>query len=154
MTRKVLWIILGSVLSLALAVITPAVWADEWDQASQITFNQSVRIPGNVVLPAGTYWFRVSPNINPNLVRIFNAHRTQLLATVMTISATVTKPTDNGELKFAKQPGNQPITLISWFYPGRMTGHEFLYSSRREKKLSEDPQITVMIKPTQQVQVG
>ncbi len=37
-------------------IMLPAARADDHDQASKLTFNQSVQIPGQV-LPAGTYWF-------------------------------------------------------------------------------------------------
>ena len=43
-------------LVLASLIMLPVAHADEWDQASQLTFSQSVQIPGRV-LPAGTYWF-------------------------------------------------------------------------------------------------
>jgi len=49
-TRKAISI-LG--LLLAFAIILPAARADEYDQASQLTFSQPVQIPGHV-LPAGT----------------------------------------------------------------------------------------------------
>jgi hypothetical protein len=55
-TRKA-FITLG--LLLALVMMLPYARASERDQATAITFNQSVQIPGRV-LPAGTYWFVVS----------------------------------------------------------------------------------------------
>ena len=48
-----------AVLVLALASTVTALSnarASEWDQATKVTFKQSIQIPGKV-LPAGTYWF-------------------------------------------------------------------------------------------------
>ena len=54
MTTKKLFITLG--LALASVVVLPTARADEYDQASKLTFNKSIQIPGHV-MPAGTYWF-------------------------------------------------------------------------------------------------
>jgi hypothetical protein len=52
---------IGRALSVAfaLAILTPAARASVRDQATRITFNQPVRVPGKI-LPAGTYWFVLS----------------------------------------------------------------------------------------------
>jgi hypothetical protein len=75
--------------------------------------------------------------------------RTQVLATMNTISTVRPEMTDHGELAFAEQPGKQPIALISWFYPNRLGGHEFVYSLREEERLSKNERITVMAKPVE-----
>jgi hypothetical protein len=72
-------------LSLVLAslVMLPVAHADEWDQASKLTFSQSVQIPGRV-LPAGTYWFILADSIaDRNIVQIFNSDRSMLYATIL-----------------------------------------------------------------------
>jgi hypothetical protein len=146
MTRKALWIIFGAVLSLAFVLTVPTARADEWDQASKLTFNQPVEIPGNMVLPTGSYWFVLSRDAvsEPNLVKIFNADRTHLIATIQSVPTSRMETTDHDQLTFAKQAKGQPVALLSWFYADRQTGHEFIYPSREEAKLSENEQITVM----------
>lgn len=146
MNRKALYIGLGFVLIFALAMISPAARADEEDQASQFTFNQPVELPGNVVLGAGTYWFAVAEDgISPgDTVQIFNADRTRIVATIKAIVAIRSETSGHSELTFAEQRRNQPIALMSWFYPDRLTGHEFVYSPRENSKLAKSEQITVM----------
>ena len=79
-TRKA-FITLG--LLLAFVMMLPSARASERDQATEITFNQSVQIPGHV-LPAGTYWFVVSEaNTSRNIGEIFNSDRSMLFATVL-----------------------------------------------------------------------
>jgi hypothetical protein len=155
MSRKVLHTICGLGLLFTLVVFAPAARASDWDQATQLTFNRPVDIPGHVALGAGTYWFTVPQGINaPNVVHIFNADRTKLIATVETIPTIAPKDTDDTELTFAEQSQRQPMALISWFYPGRAAGHEFLYSPREEARLSENEQITVIAQPASLVQAG
>jgi hypothetical protein len=156
MTRKALCISFGVVLAFALVVFAPAARASEWDQATQLTFNQSVEVPGNVVLPAGTYWFVLTDDAitAPDLVQIFNLDRTQVLASIQTIPTIRPGATDHSELTFAEQSQKQPIALISWFYPGRVTGHEFVYAPREEARLSESEQITVMAQSAPLVEIS
>jgi len=64
MNRKALGTIIGCVLALALVAFVPHARADERDQAPQLTFNEPVELPGNHVLPAGTYWFVAPDSVN------------------------------------------------------------------------------------------
>jgi hypothetical protein len=147
MNRKALYISLGIVLAFTLAVIAPAARADESNQASQFTFNQPVEVPGNVILPAGTYWFVLMDRAIslPDTVQIFNLDRTQVIATLDAIPILRSETTNHSELTFAEQSQKRPIALLDWFYPDRLTGHEFVYANRDETRLSTSEQITVMV---------
>jgi hypothetical protein len=129
---------------LAFLIMLPVARASEEDQATMLTFNTAVQIPGRV-LPAGTYWF-ITPEINtaPYVVQIFNADRSTLYATISTISAERLKPTDNTAITFADRGPMQPETIVSWFYPGKDFGHEFVYSNSEEQKLAQVKHYTVM----------
>jgi hypothetical protein len=143
MIGKALGTIIGGVLALALIAFVPHARADERNQASQLTFNQPVELPENHVLPAGTYWFVAPDDVNSGQsVEIYNADRTQLLATVETITTQRSDISDDTQLTFGRV-SNRPLMLISWFYPGRLLGHEFVYSPQQESLLSEGSQITV-----------
>jgi len=124
-------------LLLAFAIILPAARADEYDQASQLTFSQPVQIPGRV-LPAGTYWFVLADTsiANRNIIHIFNSDRSTLYATVSTITAERAQSSDHTALTFAERDSTQPSAILDWFYPGRKTGHEFLYAAQNEKELA------------------
>src|SRR5579864_3110804 len=103
--RKVISI-LG--LLLAFAIILPVARADEFDQATKLTFNQSVQIPGRV-LPAGTYWFVLANTSisNRNIVQIFNSDRSTLCATVSTITIQRPRGFDHTALTFAERDSMQ-----------------------------------------------
>jgi hypothetical protein len=120
-----------------------AAHADESDQATKITFSQPVQIPGQV-LPAGTYLFKLEDsNSSQNLVQIFNADRTVLYATLQTVATERREPTGYTVLILAEQGAGQPDVLVKWFYPGRETGNEFVYSTEKEKDLGQDRQQTI-----------
>lgn len=155
MIRKALGTLTGGVLALALVAFVPNARADETNKATQLTFNQPVELPGNVVLPTGTYWFVVPLNVKGGqIVQVFSADRTKLLDTVETISQDRQNVTDNTQLTFGRISNRQPVMLMSWFYPGRTIGNQFLYSPKRESQLSEGRQITVMARSGAVVSVG
>jgi hypothetical protein len=132
-------------LLLAFAIILPAARADEYDQASQLTFSQPVQIPGRV-LPAGTYWFVLADVsiANRNIIHIFNSDRSTLYATVSTITAERAQSSDRTALTFAERDSTQPSAILDWFYPGRKTGHEFVYPAQDEKELASAKHQTVV----------
>ena len=142
MNTKKMFITLG--LALTLLTILPFARADEWNQASRLSFNQSVQIPGRV-LPAGTYWFVLADSgSDRNIVRIFNSDRTTLYATVLTISASRLEPTDHTAITFAQQDSMPANAIVTWFYPGFNSGQEFLYSKSENQALARAKHQTVM----------
>src|ERR1700738_2001165 len=121
-----------------------AAHADESDQATTITFSDPIQIPGQV-LPAGTYLFKLAnSDSDRNIVQVFNADRTVLYATLQTIATERQEPTDDTAVTFAEQGAGKPEVLLKWFYPGRETGNEFLYSKEKEKELAQDRQQTIV----------
>lgn len=125
-------------LVLALGILVPATRASERDQATQLTFTQSVQIPGNVVLPPGTYWFTiVDSQTNRNIVKVFDISW-QPITTTIAVSTELARPSDNTLLTFAQRSADQPSVLLEWFYPGNTTGHEFVYGGREGLALSEE----------------
>jgi hypothetical protein len=38
----------------------------------------------------------------------------------------------------------KPQAIMSWFYPGRAEGHEFLYPKQLQKELAKDKQVTIV----------
>jgi hypothetical protein len=140
-TRKAIGI-LG--LLLAFAIIQPTARADEYDQASQLNFSQPVQIPGHV-LPAGTYWFELANTQYPrNIVNIYSSDRSTLYATVITINTESLTAPDKTTITFAEREPTQPQTLVSWFYPGDSTGHQFVYSPTEEHELAQVKHYTIM----------
>lgn len=137
------YIIAGLLIAFMLFVEIAA-HADAWDYATELTFSESIQIPGRV-LPAGTYLFRIAnPDTGRNIVQVFNAEGTVLYATLQTVSAERPEPTGKTAVTLAEGSG-EPDALLKWFYPGSLTGNEFLYSTQKEKELAQDKVQAVMV---------
>lgn len=111
--------------------------ADEHNEATKMTFNEPVEIPGHV-LDAGTYWFTLlDTEADRNVVQVWNADRTQLVATVLTLPDYRFTPTGKSVVNFEETPRDQPEAIQAWFYPGENYGHEFVYPKTRATALAQ-----------------
>jgi len=136
------YIVVGMIIALAF-FFEIAAHADVLDQATKISFSEPIQIPGQI-LPAGTYWFRVvDSNSDQNLVQVFSADQTVLYATLETVPTQRREPTGFTTVSLAEQGSGKPVVLLKWFYPGNLTGHEFVYSQQQEKELAQDMQRTI-----------
>jgi len=143
--RKLLAVVFSIIL--ACMVFLPAAVAGEWNQATKMNFSEPVEIPG-MVLPAGTYWFVLADSQgDQQIVQVFSADRKTIYATEQTAAAERLHATSRVELKFAERPHQQPEALLQWYYPGRLTGQEFLYSQKTEKSLMRDARQDVLASP-------
>jgi hypothetical protein len=136
------YIAVGMIVAFAL-FFEIAAHADLGDQATEITFNQPIQVPGQV-LPAGTYLFKLLNGDNLDVVQIFNSDRTHLYATLETIPSETRKVPDDTTVTLVEQGAGQPDVLLTWFYPGNETGHEFIYSNQLEKQIAQDKQQNVV----------
>jgi Protein of unknown function (DUF2911) len=128
---------------LAVVIVMPVAHADQNNQETTVTFSQPVQIPGRV-LPAGTYVFVLPYEGNDHFqVRVFNADHSKLIATLFTVDTERSKPADNTVFGFAERGSAQPEAIVTWFYPGETTGHEFLYPKQEEKELASAKQVTI-----------
>lgn len=121
--------------------------ADEANQSTKLTFSNPVEIPGQF-LPAGTYLFKLADQNDLNLVRIYSADGSRLVATLETIPTERAKATEETVVTFAKQQDGRPDALMSWYYPGTTTGHEFVYPVQEDQQLAQDRQLTLVGKET------
>jgi hypothetical protein len=118
--------------------------ADEDNQLTKLSFSEAVQVPGRI-LPAGTYQFVLaSIGANRDIVWIFNADHTHLVATVQTVPTERARESGGTSITLAQRPGGQPDALVRWFYPGMSTGHEFLYPRQEEKELTQDAKETLV----------
>lgn len=130
-----LYIVIGLILAFGLFFELSA-HADESNEQTTITFSKPVQIPGQV-LPAGTYRFKlVLPNQDQSVVNIFNADGTVLYATLQTVAAEREDVSGDTVITLAAPGTGEPDLLVKWFYPGRTTGHQFVYSSQQQQEIA------------------
>jgi len=140
MRIRKLYIVLGMLLAFGV-FFEVAAHADEANEATTITFSAPIQLPGRV-LPAGTYLFQqAEPNDNLNLVQIFNADHSVLYATLQTVPTERTDSTAHTAITLAEPASGNPV-LVKWFYPGRLTGHEFVYPKAEEQNIAQARQET------------
>lgn len=138
------------------------------NQATEMTFQDSVRIPGRV-LPPGTYWFTVmdeGEGGGTNRVQVKDANG-RVITTMLTQTADqaqfgqevtaqgVKWPTGKVVLRIAGDKNtNEPLTLLDWYYPGNTAGHRFVYSNKEQKRLDEEQHATMAFNPGDKITVG
>ena len=107
------------------AVLSPVLQASEWDKKTTVTINAPIEVRG-IVLTPGTYVFRLlDSNADRNIVQIFNADETHLVATVLAVPSSRIEPVSGSLFTLSESPAGQPRALHTWFYPGNSDGLEF-----------------------------
>jgi hypothetical protein len=124
--------------------------ADEANKLTYFTFSAPVELPGNKVLPAGTYAFKLLDNAaDRNVVQIFNKDLTMLYATVLTISDYRPQPPDKPIIKFSETSQGGPEAIKEWFYPGDTYGQEFVYPKSRATEIAKESHQSVPSMPSE-----
>jgi len=132
------------------ALLSSSALADEQNKKTVITFSGPVEIPGVHlkdwgVLPAGTYVFKIMNSASDrHIVQIFNEDETKVYATVLAIPNYRLKATDKTVMTFRERPAGQPEALRAWFYPGRLSGEEFVYPKAKAMELAKSTNVPVL----------
>jgi len=134
-------------LLLAASAIVPVARADEADQETIFTFQQPVRIPGHVLHPGKYIFVRIDGGNTSdlNLIQIFDANRTKLIATIQTASTERMDAYDKTVLTFDFRKNGRPPLLVAWYYPGDLIGHEFIYSKKVERQVARADEVTFAV---------
>jgi LPXTG-motif cell wall-anchored protein len=133
----------------AIALMCPQARADEWNKKTIFTFNQPVEIPG-IVLPAGTYVFKLADSIaDRNIVQVFNKDENHLYGTFLAIPDYRMKTPDKPIITFEERAAGAPEAVRAWFYPGDNYGNEFVYPKARAVELAHVTHQAVPSMPTE-----
>jgi hypothetical protein len=151
-----------SSLLLGMLLSVPSLRVGESDQLTkfQFTFAKPMQVPGQVLQP-GTYWFEIKDaqgaqnDEEKNIIAVYNQDKSKHIADIpacpiqrkSTGYGTAPAPdAENIELQIAPGTGNEPATLLAWFYPGTFTGHQFVYPDRVQSRLDEEHSQKVTLK--------
>jgi hypothetical protein len=136
MTRTKLFLAcaLAAVVSIA---GTSASAQEPTNQLTYFTFSAPFELPGGKVLPAGKYVFRIldSPS-NRHTVQVLSEDQTQMHATLLAIPAQRQNPANEPEVRFMEAEANAAPAIRTWWYPGRVIGHEFIYPKDHARRLA------------------
>jgi hypothetical protein len=75
-------------------------------------------------------------------VQIFNADGMSSPCHRSTIPVERARETDGTSITLAQRPDGKPDAILTWFYPGTDTGHQFVYSKPEETELTQDARQT------------
>jgi len=106
----------------------PLTHGDEWNLATRFTVNQPFQVPGMVLEPNTRYVIRLydSP-AERHVVQVYNDDQSKLLTMFMGISDERMQAADKTVFTFIETAPGHPLPIKEWFYPGRLTGLEFIY---------------------------
>jgi len=122
----------------ALVFVAPATMhSDEWNLTTRFTINHAFEVPGLVLQPNTRYVIRLydSP-AERHVVQIFNSDQTKLLTTFMAVSDQRPEPADHTVFTFIETAPGYPLPMKEWFYPGRITGLEFIYPKKQAMEIA------------------
>jgi len=118
---------LGLAVLLGSVAMSPLAKADEWNHETTVTLSGPVEVPGRV-LPAGEYVFKLADSqTDRNIVQIFNEDQTHIIATVLTVPAQRTEPTNDTVITLQERSNGSPEALGTWYFAGQLDGVQFLY---------------------------
>ena len=101
--------------------------ADEWDKRTILTVNQPIQVKDTLLEP-GQYVFKLlNSAADRNIVQIFNADQSHILATILAIPNYRLEPAGDSRFQFWETPPGYAKALRAWFYPGDNFGQEFPY---------------------------
>lgn len=115
------------IMGLALLLLASTVFAGDWNRATTAIFNRPVQIPGQV-LPAGIYVFKIADIPGErNVVQIWNADETVLVATVMGWPEYSRQTPSRNVFVLEEREKGAPQALTAWFHEANSSGEKFIY---------------------------
>lgn len=136
MTRTKLFLA-GALALLVSFAATPATAQTPINQLTYFTFSAPFELPGGKVLPAGKYTFKILDSAsNRHVVQIMGEDQQTLHAIILAIPAERMEPSEEPEIRFMEAAAEAPPAVRTWFYPGRVIGHEFVYPREQARRLA------------------
>jgi hypothetical protein len=122
---------------LCFAMAAPSLYADEWNQRTNFTFNEPVEVPGHVLNP-GTYVFKLANTQGDrDVVQIYTKNMKSMVGTFLTVPDYRLRTPSKTIMTFEERAAGSPEAVKAWFYPGDNYGHEFVYPKTEAMKLAK-----------------
>lgn len=111
---------------------------------TMLKFSTPMMVPG-ATLPPGTYTFQLARMTgNRNVVEIRSEDGTKLITTALAIPAARVDPKGDVTVTIQRTDPKLPPALKSWFYPGALRGHEFIYPEKQARALADETKTLVL----------
>ncbi len=136
MTREILQRGMAVAVLTALASVSPASAQSTWNERTILEFSEPVMVPGTTLQP-GSYVFRLADmRSNRHTVQILSEDGNKLLTTTQAVPVKRLEPKGDNVLRFKATDAGSPPALASWFYPGSVYGHQFIYPEAQAKEIA------------------
>jgi hypothetical protein len=150
MTNRFKLVVAAFCFILIASVLAPVSKAQNGDRKTVVTFSEPIEIPGNVILPAGTYFFKLlNQDSGRWVVQIFDEHETKTFATLITIEDFRYHPTNQPVMNFTEREAGAPPAIKEWFFPGEKQGRAFVYGKKRAIELAKVVNEPVLATPVE-----
>jgi len=150
MTNRFKLVVAAFCFILMASVMAPASKAQNGDKKTIVKFTEPIEIPGNIILPAGTYFFKLlNQDSGRWVVQIFDENQTKTFATLITIEDFRYHPTNQPVMNFTERPAGAPPAIKEWFFPGEKQGRAFVYGKKRAMELAKVVNEPVLATPVE-----
>ena len=123
----------------------PPVYGDEGYLATRFSVNLPVQVPGTILQADTPYLIQLSQPLGArNVVQIYDADQTALVAEFMAISAERQEAAEETVFTFIETDLSSPLPMKQWFYPGRRNGLEFVYPKEQALEIARHAQGPVL----------
>jgi hypothetical protein len=121
-----------------LGVAAPSLRGDDWNLKTSFTVDQQIEVPGAILEPDTTYIIHVMElQANRNVMRISNEDESEVITTFHTVDDRRREElVENPTFDFMEVPAGHPKPVRAWYYPGRVTGFEFLYPEEQKERIA------------------
>lgn len=134
---------IGATIAIVVAC-TAVAGAQQWNDRTILKFDAPVMVPGTT-LPPGTYTFQLLDSTSAqHTVQIFSEDGTNLITTAQAIPTKRLEPTGDVVIKLNPTEAGAPVAIKSWFYPGSLYGHEFVYPDEQARNIAQRTKTLVL----------
>jgi len=113
--------------------------ADDFDKKTIVTFSQPTEVPG-IILQPGTYVIKLikspSDSAQRHIVEVMNEKMDHLYALTWAVGAEKVGQSGKTVMTFYEGTGGRPQAIRKWFWPGDVTGIEFLYPKAQAAQIA------------------
>jgi hypothetical protein len=146
--RLTRWIPYVLAISFLAVLAAPRARADEAAWRTPLRLAEPTEIP-YMTLPPGDYIVKVvNTQETRSIVQFFNAHETEVIATVVAVPNYRVRPAEQTEFTYFQRAAGHPQALKSWLYPGNNFGVTFVYPKAEAIVIAQETHETVIATPS------
>jgi len=114
-----------------------ATHASDWNLMTRFTVNHPFEVPGLTLEPNTRYVIRLHDiAAQRNVVQVLNSDETKMLTEFIALADYRLEPSGKTVFTFIETEPGCPTPIKEWFYPGRLSGLEFVYPKEQALEIA------------------